>query len=81
MVATIKNKDCTNDFYEAGLPCSPGFVITRWVTSLGAALYYSEYFPAVRTIVNDWTGDGPSVSRAKKSINVDNLGPDLVYRN
>ena len=51
--AAIKNKDCKNDFPEAGLPSSPVSVITRWTTWLRVALYYSENLPAVRTIVNN----------------------------
>ena len=51
--ATIKNKDHKKDFHDAGLPSPPDPVITRWVTWLRAALYYSENLPAVRTIVNN----------------------------
>ena len=79
--ATIKNKDRKNDFREAGLPSPPEPVITRWATWLRAALYYSENLPAVRTIVNNWTSGGLSVSRAKDAVNVDDLMPDLVCIN
>ena len=53
--ATIKNKDCKNDFHEAGLPSRPDTVLTRWATWLSAALYYCENLTAVCTIVNNWT--------------------------
>ena len=79
--ATIKNKDRKNDFREAGLPSPPEPVITRWATWLRAALYYSENLPAVRTIVNNWTSGGLSVSRAEDAVNVDDLMPDLVRTN
>ena len=54
--ATIKNKDRKKDFHDAGLPCLPDPVITRWETWLRAALCYSENLSAVCTIVNNWTG-------------------------
>ena len=46
-----------------------------------AKLYYSEHLPAVRTIVNNWTGGEFLVSRAKKAISVDNLVQELVRVN
>ena len=49
--ATIKNKDCKNDFRKAGLPSPPVPVITRCVAWSRAALYFIENLPAVRTIV------------------------------
>ena len=79
--ATIKNKDRKKDFHDAGLPSPPDPVITRWVTWLRAALYYSENLPAVRTIVNNWASAGLLVSRAKDAINVEDLVPDLVKIN
>ena len=54
---------------------------TQWATRLKAALYYSENLRAVRTIVNNWTGEGFLVRRAKEAINVDGLVPDLVRIN
>ena len=80
-VATIKNKDCKNDFHEAGMPLPPDPVITRRATQLRAALYYSENLPAVCTIVNNWTSGGLLVSRVKNAINVNDLVPDLVSIN
>ena len=79
--ATIKNKDRKKDFHDAGLPSPPDPVITRWATWLTAALYYSENLPAVRTSVNNWTSAGLLVSRAKDTINVEDLVPDLVKIN
>ena len=79
--ATIKHKDRKKDFHDAGLPSPPDPVITRWATWLRAALCYSENFPAVRTIVNNWTSAGLLVSRAKDAINVEDLVPDLVKIN
>ena len=79
--ATIKNRDCKKDFHDAGLPSLPDPVIIRWVTCLRAALYYSENFPAVRTIVNKWTSAGLLVSRAKDAINMEDLVPDLIKIN
>ena len=79
--ATIKNKDRKKDFHDAGLSFPPDPVIKRWATWLRAALYYSEHFPAVRTIVNNWTSAGLLVSRAKDAINVEDLVPDLVKTN
>ena len=76
--SNIKNKDRVNDFREAGLPSPPVPVITRSATWLRAALYYSENLLAIRTIVNNWTGEGLLVSRAKEAINVDGLVSDLV---
>ena len=81
IIATIKNKDRKKDFHDAGLPSPPDPVITRWATWLGAALYYSENLPAVCTIVNNWTSVGLLVSRAKDTINVGDLVPDLVKIN
>ena len=81
IIATIKTKDRKKDFYDAGLPSSPDPVITRWATWLRAALYYSENHPAVRTIVNNWTSAGLLVSRAKDTINVEDLVPDWVKIN
>ena len=51
--ATIKSKDRKKGFRRAGLSSPPDPVITRWATWLTAALRLSEYFPAVRTIVNN----------------------------
>ena len=79
--ATIKNKDCKNDFHDAGLPSPPDPVITRWAIWLTTALYYSENLPALRSIVNNWTSAGLLVSRAKDAINVEDLVPDLVKIN
>ena len=79
--ATIKNKNRKKDFHDSGLPSPPDPVITRWATLLGAALYYSENLPAVRTIVNIWTSAGLLVSRAKDAVNVEDLMPDLVKIN
>ena len=53
-------------------------MITRWATWLRAASHYNENLPALRTIVNDRTGEGFLVSRAKEAINVNGLVPDLV---
>ena len=79
--ATIKNKDGKKDFHDAGLPSSPDPVITKCATCLRATLYYSESLPAVRTIVNNWTSAGLLVSKAKDTINVKDLVPDLVKIN
>ena len=79
--ATIKNKDRKKDFHDAGLPSPSDSVITRWATWLRAALYYSENLPAVRTIANNWTSAGLSISRAKDAINVEDLVPELVKIN
>ena len=76
--SNIKNKDRVNDFREAGLPSPTVPVITRSATWLRAALYYSENLLAIRTIVNNWTGEGLLVSLAKEAINVDGLVSDLV---
>ena len=56
-------------------------MITRWATLPRATLYYSENLPAVHTIVNNWTGEGLLVSRAKEAINMDGLVLDLVRIN
>ena len=56
-------------------------MITRWATWLRDALCYSENLPAVRTFVNNWTGEGLLVSGAKEAINVDGLVPNLVRIN
>ena len=79
--ATIKNKDRKKDFHDAGLPSSPDPVITKWATWLRAALYYRKNLPVVRSIVNNWTGAGLLVSRAKDAINVEGLVSDLVKTN
>ena len=78
---TIKNNDRRKDFYHAGLPSPPDLVITRWATWLRAALYHTENFPTVCTIVNTWTSAGLLVSRAEDAINVKDLVPDLVKIN
>ena len=77
----IKNIDRKKDFHDAGLPSPPDPVITRWATWFRAALYYSENFPAVSTIVNNWTNAGLLVSRAKDVMNVEDVVPDLVKIN
>ena len=77
-VATIKNKDRKNDFYEAGLL---SFLILELQDGqLGSELPYItlKNLPSVRTIVNNWTSGGLSVSRAKDAINANDLVPDLV---
>ena len=79
--ATIKNEDRKKEFHDAGLPSPPDPVITRWATWLRAGLYYSENLPAVRTIVNNWTSAGLLVSRAKDTINVEDLVSDLIKIN
>ena len=79
--ATIKNKHRKKYFHDAGLPSPPDPVITRWATWLKAVLHYSKNLPAVRTIVNNWTSVGFLVSRAKDTINVEDLVPDLVKIN
>ena len=68
---TIKNKDHKNDFRGAGLTSPPVRVITRMAFNwLRAALYYSENLPAVRTIVNSWTGESLVVSREQKKLSM-----------
>ena len=81
VIAKIKNKDRKKDFHDAGLPLPSDPVITRWATWLRAAIYYSENFPAVRTIVNNRTSAGLLVSRANDAINVEDLVLDLVKIN
>ena len=81
MKATAKTKIVKKNIRKARLPSPPDPMVTRWATWLRAALHYSEYFPAVRTIVNDSTGDGLLDSRAKEAINVNNLVSDLVRIN
>ena len=63
------------------MPSLPVPVITQWATWLGAALYYSENFPAVRTIINNWTRECLLVSRPKEAIIAIGLVPDLVRIN
>ena len=79
--ATIKNKNCKNDFRKAGQPQALIHVITRWATWFRASLYYSENFLAVCTIVNNWTGEGLLVSQAKEAVKVDGLVPSLICIN
>ena len=79
--ATIKNKDCKKDFYDAGLPFPLDSVIARWATWLRGALYYSTNLPFALTIVNNWTSADLEVSRAKDAVNVEDLVPDLVKIN
>ena len=78
---TIRNKNRTKDFHDAGLPSPSDPVITRWATWLRVAIYFSENLPAVRTIVNNWTSTDLLVGRAKDAINVEDLVPDLVKMN
>ena len=78
---TIKNNDRRKDIHDAGVPSPPDPVITRWATRFRAALYYSENFPAVRTIVNSWTSAVLLVSRAKDAVSVEDVVPDLVKIN
>ena len=56
--AAIKNKDRKKNFHEVSLPSPPDFVFTRWLSWLGAASGFSEYFSSACTIVNNWTGGG-----------------------
>ena len=79
--AAIKNKDRKKDLHEAGQLLPPDPMIARCTTWLRAALDYREYFPAVCTIVNNWTADELLVCRAKEAINVDNLVSDIVRIN
>ena len=79
--ATIKIKYRKKVFHKTGLPSLAHPVITRWAIWLSAALYYSEYFPVVRTIVNNWTGSRLLVNRAIEAINVNNLVSDSVCVN
>ena len=45
---------------------------------LRTSLYYCKNLPALRTLVNNWAGEGLLVRRAKEAVNVDGLVPDLV---
>jgi len=64
--ATVKNKDRMNAFQQVGKPPQP--VLTRWTTWLRAAMYYADNLPVVKTIVNNFSGDGLLVSRAKEAV-------------
>ena len=75
--ATIKNKDCKKDFYDAGLPSPPDPVITRWATWLRAALYYKENLPAVRAIVNNWKKCSPLSQQSKRRYQCVRFGAGL----
>ena len=44
----IKNKERGELFWPFGIPPSP--CITRWMTWLKTAIYYSEHLPQVRNI-------------------------------
>ena len=43
-------------------------MITHWAIWLRAALFYSKNLPAVRAIVNNWTGEDLLVRLAKKLL-------------
>ena len=76
--ATVKNNDHKKDFCDTCLPSPPDPVIIRWAAWLRAALYYSEKLLAVCTIVKYWTNAGLLVSKAKDTINVEDLVLDFV---
>ena len=64
--ATIKHKDRNKNFHDAGLPSPLDPVITRWATTLKAALYYIENHPAVRTIAIKWISAGLLVNTKRR---------------
>ena len=68
--ATVKNKNHKKDVHDAGMPSPLDPVITRLLTWLRPALYYSENLPSVCTIVSNWTSAGLLVSRTKEAIHV-----------
>ena len=79
--ATIKNKHRKKDFHDAALSSPPDLVITRLATLLRAVLNYNENLPVLSTIVSNWTSVSFLVSRAKDTINVEGLVPNLVKIN
>lgn len=74
--ATVKNKPRKEAFREIGQPPQP--VVTRWTTWLRAAIYYADHLPAVKRIVNGFSGDGILVSRAKEAVGDPDLAASLV---
>lgn len=76
--ATVKNKKRKNMFTRAGIPQPPQPVITRWATWLKAAIYYANYLPEIKAIVNDFQGSGKIVENAKDAVSNVNLAQDLM---
>ena len=80
--ATIKNRDCKRNFYDADLPSPPDPVITKWATWLRAALYITVIaFHLVVPLSIIELVQASLVSLAKDAINVEDLVPDLVKIN
>lgn len=74
--AIVKNKTRTIDFHDIGIP--PDTIITRWGSWLHAALYYSRNLSDVQRIVRNWSGNGILVSRARNSVETENLVYSLI---
>ena len=59
-----------------GQPPQP--VITRWISWLNAALFYSKYLPKVNAIVENLNESGILVQRAKEALKPQNLSSQLL---
>jgi len=71
----LKSKDRRNQI--VGIPISSNTIITRWGSWLKAIKYYSEYFPMIKKIVNDFEDDGKIVFNAKHAVSNENMHRDL----
>ena len=72
----VKNKERKNSFRGIGIPPEP--IVTRWASWLKAAIYYADNLPQVRRIVNEFTGEGLLVAKAKESLMDPNLTENLL---
>ena len=72
----VKNKERRNMFREISIPPQP--IITRWGSWLKAPMYYADNLPDVRNIVNNFTGDGVLVIKAKEALLDSNLVAQLL---
>ena len=56
----------------------PEPVVTCWTTWLQAAVYYADNLPIVKNIVNNFSGNGLLVSRAKEAVSDPGLAGHLL---
>lgn len=73
---TVKNRTRLSRFDNIGRPPCP--VVTRWGSWLNAALYYADNLPTVKEIVTDFEDGGVLVTRAKQSVQEEDLPRSLI---
>ena len=76
-VAVLKNSDKINLFKNCGSPPQP--IVSRWISWLSAALWYSKKLPEVRQIVDNFQGSGILVKKVKEEMNSSNNINELIH--